>query len=253
MPEETPPVVLRLLSPGTTPKGVSLCLKSGDLITALNGAPLHFEGAEIAAAITEAKGNPVALTVQRGGKGYNVLTDSARLGPWEPLAAVADAGTARINPDVLRNWEILRGPGGIYDIQPLSPSPLALLLPPLWLLQMRLWIPGAALIAAGMVAAAVSPLMFIAVYLTAGLHIWHTGTRYFRKDRLGRGMSPVMVLAAPSERAAHATYARFEPAGRFVFAPPPPAPSPPAPGKPEVSAAQEPPRPLTGEDFPGQI
>ncbi len=212
------PTLLRLVGPQATPIGRSLCLQEGDLLCAING--LSFDGDERALfdRFAAAGGKALALTFRRGTALVTVLSPTARLGIWEPVSAAPEEGLARINPDVLTNWEILADREGLYDLQPLAPGLLALIAPPVWLLQMRLWVPASALIAAGMVALAVSPLMLAAVYIAAGLHIWHAGPRYFRKDRMARGMAPLAVLAAPSERAAHAALLRLEPSARFVFA-----------------------------------
>ena len=210
---------LRLMGPASTPHGKELCLHDEDILVAVNGA--RFEGTEkdLSAKVVQAKGRPLALTFARREHLVTVLSSSSRLGVWEHTVWSDDVVIGKMNPNVLSNWEILQATDGQYDLQCLTTGILALIAPPLWLLQMRLWIPGAALTAAGMVALAVSPFMFAAVYLAAGLHIWHAGPRYFRKDRKARGMFPVLVVAAPSEKAAHAIFVKFDKTARFVFAP----------------------------------
>jgi hypothetical protein len=210
--------LLRLAGPHSTPVGRLLCLEEGDLLCAVNGQPFDGDEKALAERMAAGGGKPQALTFRRAGNLFTVLSPTARLGVWEPVLAPAETGLSKINPDVLTNWEILADGENAYDLQPTSPGILALIAPPVWLLQMRLWVPAAALTAAGMVALAVSPLMLLAVYIAGGLHIWHAGPRYFRKDRVARGMSPRVVLAAPSEKAAHAAFSRLEPAARFAFA-----------------------------------
>ncbi len=213
---------LRLSSTDSAPLGRQLRLRDGDLLLSVNGVPFQGGEKELASKIAEGRGNPVALTFQRGNHQIMVLSQTARLGQWEECPALAVDTVNRLNPDVLSNWEILVARDGRYDLHPLNNSILALIAAPVWLLQMRLWITGAALIAAAMVAAAVSPLMLLAVYLAGGLHFWHAGPKYVRKDRIARGLTPQIVLAAGSERAAHAAYLRLEPTARFLFAPVPP-------------------------------
>jgi hypothetical protein len=215
-------VTLRLAAPPATPLGRLLCLREGDRLCAINGQPFAGDEKALAAQIaTAGGGRPVALTFRRGAALFTVLSPTARFGLWEEVPASPEEGMTRINPAVLGNWEILADRTGCYDLHPLSAGLLALIAPPVWFLQMRLWVPAAALVAAGMVAFAVAPLMLLAVYVAAGLHVWHAGPRYFRKDRMARGMTPLAVLAAPGERAAHAALLRLEPSARFVFAPPP--------------------------------
>lgn len=209
---------LRLHSPNSTIKGKELCLHDGDLLIAVDGSPWTGSDAELRAKFASQRGVDHALTFQRLSKSLTVLTATSNLGAWEQVQVVGASDGVRLNPAVLRNWEIFVSKNNEYDVQPLAPSVLALIAPAIWLLQMRLWLPGAALLAAAMVSAAVSPMMLIAVYLTAGLHVWYAGPRYFRRDRKARGLEPRLVLAAPSERAAHAALLKFFPNARFQFA-----------------------------------
>ena len=217
MPEEPTVGTLRISEPGSTILGRDLCLKSGDILETINGRIFRGTEADLEKRFREQKQGPMALGFRRGDKSFAVLAPSHRLGYWIETQAPADVAENVINPLVLRNWEILADQNQVYDLQPASPGLLALIAPPFWLLQMRLWIPGAALLAAAMVAVSVSPIMFTAVYLASGLHIWHAGPRYFRKDRKARGMAPLMVLAAPSEKAAHLALHKIHPSAIFAF------------------------------------
>ena len=212
---------LRLLGPGATPKGRDLRLRDGDVLVAVNGQAFSGSEKDLSALFIEANGHALVLSFHRGSTLFNVLSTSSRLGAWEPIDWSPDLSPSKLNPDVMTNREFFRGANGLYDVQPLAPGMLALIAPPVWLLQMRLWVPSAALIAAMMVAFAVSPLMAIAAYLAAGMHIWHSGPKYFRNDREARGFLAEIVIAAPSEKAAHAAYTRLNPDTRFVFSPEP--------------------------------
>jgi len=207
---------LQLFDPGSTLLGRELRLQSGDILVAINGFPFHGDEFELRSRLAASK-DPVALSFLRDKNMIVVLSSTARLGTWQSIPAVEMTEMTRINPATLVNWEILRAVDGIYDIHSLSGSLLSLIAAPVWLLQMRLWIPAAAFVACAMVAAAVSPLMGVAVYMAAGLHIWNGGHKYFRKDRQSRGMKPHVVIAASSERAAHAIYKKLEPEARFLF------------------------------------
>lgn len=220
-----PPVTnLCLLAPNKT--GAALRLQPDDRLIGVNGVAFAGSAADLDDLFAKATTRALALTFRRRDQTVTLLAGTAHLGEWDQVAGDAAAlDTGRINPDVLINWEVLGNSAGAFDLHPLRGSALALIAPPLWMLQMRLWVPGAALVAAAMVALAVSPLMFLAVYLTAGLHLWHCGPRYFRNDRTARGLTPRVILAAPSETAAHKAYLRLVPDARFVFAPAP-APKP---------------------------
>ncbi len=216
MTDSTEPTMLQLFDPSATLLGRELRLQNGDILLGINGVPFHGDDFELRSRIGGTK-EPVALSFLRGSQTFVVLSSTARLGTWQAIPAVEMVEMTRINPAVLVNWEIMRSADGTYDIHSLSGTFLALIAAPVWLLQMRLWIPAAAFAAGMMVSVAVSPLMAIAVYLAAGLHIWSGGHKYFRKDRQSRGMKPHMVIAASSERSAHAIYKRMDPQARFLF------------------------------------
>lgn len=216
MSDENAATNLQLFDPSSTLLGRELRLQNGDILIAINGFPFHGDEFELRSRLSASK-DPVALSFLRDKKIFVVLSSTARLGTWQAIPAVEMTEMTRINPATLVNWEILRTVDGIYDIHSLSGSFLSLIAAPVWLLQMRLWIPAAAFVACAMVAVVVSPLMGVAVYMAAGLHIWNGGHKYFRKDRQSRGMRSHMVIAASSERAAHAIYKKLEPEARFLF------------------------------------
>ena len=209
-------MTLRLVAPAATLLGRELRLQDGDILLAINGVAFHGDEFALRSRITASK-NPVALSFLRGKQTLVVLSSTARLGAWEATPAIEMTPMARINPDMLVNWEVMRSTDGAYDLHPMTGTLLALIAAPVWLLQMRLWIPAAAFMAGPMVAVAVSPLMAAAVYVAAGLHIWNGGHKYIRKDRQSRGLTPHVVIAAPSERAAHSAYKKLFPEARFLF------------------------------------
>jgi hypothetical protein len=136
---------------------------------------------------------------------FHVLSDSITLGPWEIGPAPEDDDLpARMAPDGFCNWEVFSAENGTYDIQPTSGSWLALVAPPLWLLQARLWGPfvawagiSLAVLPAGLWAEAMAQIVM-------ALYFWQAGAALFRADRLSKGMSLVRVLAERSETALHA-------------------------------------------------
>lgn len=216
---------LQLFDPSSTLLGRELRLQNGDILVGINGFPFHGDEYQLRSRLASSR-DPSALSFLRDKKIFVVLSSTSRLGTWQAIPAIEMTEMTRINPATMVNWEIMRTVDGIYDIHSLSGNFLSLIAAPVWLLQMRLWIPAAAFIACAMVAVAVSPLMAMAVYLAAGLHIWSSGHKYFRKDRQSRGMKPHMVIAASSERSAHAIYKKLEPEARFLFDSSAPSPKP---------------------------
>lgn len=209
---------LRLRAIPPQAAGRALALQSGDVLVAVNGRAFSGDSAALQRRFADRKGRALALGFRRGEAGFTVLSDRADLGQWEavPLPAGQPDGE-RIDPDALRNWEILRSSDGLYDLHPLNASALALALPPLWLLQMRLWVPFATL-AAALVAAGLAAIWAVGiVWLAAGLHMRHAAAAYLRLDRRARGLLPHAVHAARTESEAHAAHHRLHPADRFLF------------------------------------
>lgn len=207
--------------------GRSLGLMAGDILLAVNGRAFAGTPAHLAQRLAERGGRPLALTFQRGPNRITVLADRADLGQWDSMGGpvTPEEDSPRIDPDRLSNWEILRDGAGRFDVVCLAPSTLATLLPPLWLLQMRLWVPCATIVTALIVAGAVSPYAVPVVWAALGVHLRRTAPAYLRADRRGRGLRFHAVHAAATERAAQAAHLAMFPTDRSLFAPDP-APAP---------------------------
>ena len=203
--------------------GRALGLAAGDILLAVNGRAFTGTPAHLAMRLAERSGKPLALTFQRGPNRLTVLVNRADLGIWDSMAAsaITDEDMQRIDPDRLSNWEVMRDAEGRFDAVCLTPSTLATLLPPLWLLQMRLWVPFATMVTALVVTAAVSPYAIALVWAALGVHLHRAGPAYLRADRRGRGLRLQSVHAAPSEATAHAAHLALFPNDRSLFAPSP--------------------------------
>lgn len=201
--------------------GRSLGLAAGDILLSVNGRAFAGTPAHLALRLAERGGKPLALTFQRGPNRITVLTHRADLGLWDSIAAPTgpeDEG-ARIDPDLLKNWEILRDGAGRFDVISLAPSAIATLLPPLWLLQMRLWVPFATVVTALTVAFAVSPFAVPVVWAAMGFHLRRAASAYLRADRMGRGLRFCSVHAARSETDAQQAHLALFPNDRALFSP----------------------------------
>lgn len=217
------PLTLWLKDVPARAAGRALGLAAGDILLAVNGRAFTGTPAHLAMRLAERPGKPLALTFQRGPNRLTVLAGRADLGVWDSMAAPAltDDDMPRVDPDVLSNWEIMRDAEGRFDAVCLAPSMLATLLPPLWLLQMRLWVPFATMVTAIVVTGAVSPYAVPLVWAALGVHLRRAGPAYLRADRRGRGLRLQSVHAARSEAAAHTAHIEMFPNDRSLFAPKP--------------------------------
>ncbi|AWB49667.1 hypothetical protein HYN69_15200 [Gemmobacter aquarius] len=199
--------------------GRALGMRSGDTVVAVNGRGFRGDLAALQTVLS-GSGGEMALTVQRGGSEVTVLTDTLHLGRWEAVPALADdASRRRIDPAFLRNWEVMRAVDGSYDLFPHRLPATAMLLPQLWLMQMRLWLPCAMLVAAVTAGMIVHPALALVVHAAAGVHLRSMHAMYLRLDRRARGLSFQTVLAVRTEAQAHAAYRALQPEDQYIFAP----------------------------------
>ncbi len=220
---DTPPEpkTLRLGDAPLLPAGRALGLRAGDVLVAVNGRAFLGDAPALVRTLGDGRA-AMALTFQRGGAEFTVLARSAALGRWEAVAAPPDdAARRRIDPAFLREWEILRAGDGSYDLYPRSLPVTGLALPQLWLLQQRLWLPCATMVAAVVAGFIVHPLAALAVQVAGSVHLRWAHLPYLRHDRLGRGLGLHMVIAARSEGAAHAAHRALHGSDRYLFAPQP--------------------------------
>lgn len=218
MPADAPASPASLLLSDPTPFGRQLGLQAGDRLVAINGGPVDPRPELLKTRF--AKGLPAALQIERRGQRWLILSDSAALGRWRrDTAPVMPDDTGPIDPAGLRNWEILRAPDGRYDLHPVAQPGLALVAPPLWLLQTRLWGPlalWAALVLVGLPAG--WPAM-AGLHAITSVYFWKTGPALWRSDRAALGLHPDGVVAAATERAVHAHVRALHPGARYLHLP----------------------------------
>lgn len=224
-PDQTPDALyLRIESPG--PHGTPIGLRAGDILFAINGVQLHGTEGNFRDRFGKTDGRTCALNVLRGDSGFIVLATHSDLGKLVPMTPTAvqlrdidRLRTGRLYPHHMINWEVYRNRDGQYDLQPLTPSLLALVAAPLWLVQMRLWAALAMMVGVAVIAIPTGWIMTAIIYGLASIYVWRAGPALFRADRLAAGLKPHAVIAATNERGAHRGFAELEPRARFIYAP----------------------------------
>lgn len=209
------PQVLRLARCGKDDPGRALGLRTGDVLIAVAGQPWH--GGPEALRARFAPGEGLLVSVLRGDTVLSVLADQADLGRWERVAPPATLPPVP-QPDArLCNWQIMRRHDGEHDLFALRPQMLALLAPPLWLAQERLFTWLAALGSALALALPGGAWLMAVVWVAAALHLWRQGPSHMRAARLAAGYLPVAVVAARSAPEARAAWEALSPGARFRF------------------------------------
>lgn len=216
--------MLRVPDAGASAEGRRLGLTGGDILVAINGKTFRGWDETLEKRFDTRGDKPLALTFRRGEVEVTVLAETHRLARWDHIAAPVEIDPEeengrRIDPAHLRNWEVMRSAATqLYDLHPSVPPLTALIAPPIWVLQMRLWVPFATLLAALIPAALVSPFAAAVVWFAAGLYVRRSAAFFVRADRRGRGLSFAGMIAARTEAEAHAKHLLLHPEDRNLFA-----------------------------------
>lgn len=207
---------LKLTRCGIDDPGRALGLHSGDVLLSVDGKPWTGSAQALRARVAQGK-KPVALSFLRGDAVLTVLADSGDLGRWESVPPPATQGPTLGNVEALCNWEVMAHPDGTHDLFPLRPSLLALLAPPLWMAQARLFPLLTTLFAALALALMGGMLLMAGVWIAAGLHLWRNGANHIRQDRQQAGYRSRGVVAARNETEARNAWSAISPGSRFRF------------------------------------
>lgn len=201
-----------------TRDGAYLGLALNDILIAVNGVPFAHPKADLPRALSQLVRGRAALTFRRDNDDFTVIATTPALGAWDPEPAMQSVVKKRISAAALTNWEIYTCDDGTYDLQPMSPSLLALIAAPLWLAQARLWIPLATIMSVTIITSPFGFFMASAVYGLASVYVWRMSQTLFRADREGKGYERTLVMAAPSETAVHEYLNKWKPELAYVHA-----------------------------------
>ncbi|MFC7703724.1 hypothetical protein ACFQXB_05915 [Plastorhodobacter daqingensis] len=209
-------------NPGRTARAFGL--RGGDVLIGLDGAP--FRGTPDVLAVRmapAAPGREVALTLWRDGRVFSVLAPRPDLGHWavasselcSRIGTEPDLAEAAERPG-LRSWELWCGPARNSqrpaDLLALGEDWLAVALPPLWMLNRRLWTPFVAVVLACLATALVSPFLALLAYGLVMLCTRRARLTLLRGQATTAGLGFWMVIAAHDEREAQNVAQRLDPA-----------------------------------------
>lgn len=211
------PGVLALAS--ANPQGKALGLRPGDILLRVDTHAVDGQTKDLLARFKEHPERPRVLWMRRDEKVWPVLARTAILGRWR---AMPWPDTAARLPEPLpaarlRNYDVMIGPDDIYDAQPQKPSVLGLV-PPLYMLQMRLWTPLAIWAALSVLCVPLGWGAGGALQALICIYFWRAAPMLVRVDRMARGFRLWRVIAARSERDLHRQMVALAPELRFFHA-----------------------------------
>ncbi|KGM87794.1 hypothetical protein rosmuc_02532 [Roseovarius mucosus DSM 17069] len=202
------------------PQGKSLGLRSGDILLRVDGQLVDGKTKDIQALFKNQPERARLMWIYRDGQVWPILGRSAILGRWrvtpkpEGITALPEHRPA----DRWQNFEVMIGPDESYDAQPRTPSTIALL-PPLYMIQMRLWTPLILWAALMLVSIPLGWIAGAALQVLICVYFWRAAPMLVRADRTARGFRLWRVVAAKSERDLHRQMTTLAPDMRFVHAP----------------------------------
>lgn len=218
-PSDPAPRATALVLASVNPQGKSLGLRPGDILLRVDGQAVDGKTKDIQALFRTQPERARALWIWRDGQVWPVMGRSAILGRWRVLPS--PEGSAAL-PDHrpterLQNFDVMIGPDETYDAQPRTPSVMALV-PPIYMLQMRLWTPLALWVALTLVSVPLGWIAGVALQLLICVYFWRAAPMLVRTDRTARGFRLWRVIAARSERDLHRQMTTLAPELRFVHA-----------------------------------
>lgn len=213
--EEGTPVTVQLFSVYGFAR--NLGVRVSDTLVAINGVPFDGGPKELFLRFAGQKRRKNAFTLLRDGREFTILSDSWRFGEWYKVPAPEQKERTRLYPDVMKNYEVYADRHGRYDLNPIQANAIALWAMPIYLLQMRLWMPLAAVFAGVVLSIPVGIWMSTVVYLLASVYVWKSGVLLIRGDRIAHGMRHAVTVAASSEEMAHRAAKAFDPKLTYKF------------------------------------
>lgn len=211
------PTALALAS--VNPQGKSLGLRPGDILLRVDGQAVDGKTKDIQALFRAQPDRARVLWIWRDGQVWPVLGRSAILGRWRVMPRPEGIATLPEHrpAERLQNFDVMIGPDETYDAQPRTPSVMALL-PPLYMVQMRLWTPLALWAALALVSVPLGWVAGAALQILVCVYFWRAAPMLVRTDRTARGFRLWRVIAARSERDLHRQMTGLAPDLRFVHA-----------------------------------
>ncbi|WP_417727008.1 hypothetical protein [Roseovarius sp.] len=216
-PTGQPTTALALAS--VNPQGKALGLRPGDTLLRVDAYAVDGQTKDLLALFKHQPDRPRVLWLRRGAEVWAVLSCTAILGRWRAVSVPDAAGAlpAPLPAAQLRNFEVICNADNIYDAQSQKPSVLGLL-PPIYMLQMRLWTPLAIWAALSVLCVPLGVIAGGALQALICIYFWRAAPMLVRADRMARGFRLWRVVAARSERDLHRQMVGLAPDLRFFFA-----------------------------------
>jgi hypothetical protein len=200
-----------------------LRLREQDVLVAIDGLPVESDIQKLEEQFKMIE-EPVLLTLFRGGLFLSVFAkqDLGCILEYAP-AEISQGVTLKLqsheidNPKAYRTYEALRNVHRNVYLFEAEYSSFATFLPPLWLLNYRMWEPLFAILATYVVCFLIHPFLFLAIFALVMGYFRRAQVRLIRGYGLFQEYYFWMVFAARSDEEAMTICRQFDPKCQFKF------------------------------------
>ncbi len=201
---------LKLKEHGQSSRTKALRLKENDVIVAIDGNSYHDSVDKMVDLLSSGEeGDLWLLTIWRNGKFFEVFTRGPLGGIFEftrpdesqmifELFQKREMG----EKEEYRIFEALRDIKRVVDVYDTTPSQVAVILPPVWLLQQKMWEPLLAILSVYLITFSVNIFLFILAVILIALYLRKGQVTLRRSYGMFQDRNAWAILAARSDKEA---------------------------------------------------
>ena len=214
---------LKIAEHGRSSRTKALKLKVDDVIVAVDGTEFRSSSDNLVDLLSSEEDGKWLLTISRSGYFFEIFTTGPLGGvlkftPDEDTQEIAAKFKERplIEKSEFRTFEILKNFQKKCDVYDTTHSNLAVFLPPLWLVQNRMWEPLIAVMSVYLITFNVSKTLFIISALLIAIYFKQGQVTMRRSYSMFQDFQIWAIVAAPDEAAVQQACRNFDPKCDFI-------------------------------------
>ena len=201
---------LKLKEHGQSSRTKALRLKENDVIVAIDGSSYHESIDKLVDLLSSGEENDMwLLTVWRNGKFFEIFTRGPLGGIFEFTRPEESQMIMELfqkremgQKEEYRIFEALRDVKRVVDVYDTTHSQLAVILPPVWLVQQKMWEPLLAILCVYLITFSVNIYLFILAVVLVGLYLRKGQVTLRRSYGLFQDRQVWAIVAARSDKEA---------------------------------------------------
>ena len=201
---------LKLKEHGQSSRTKALRLKENDVIVAIDGSSYHESIDKLVELLSSGEENDIwLLTVWRNGKFFEIFTRGPLGGIFEFTRPEESQMIMELfqkremgQKEEYRIFEALRDVKRVVDVYDTTHTQLAVILPPVWLVQQKMWEPLLAILCVYLITFSVNIYLFILAVVLVGLYLRKGQVTLRRSYGLFQDRQVWAIVAARSDKEA---------------------------------------------------